>query len=175
MRTTQPVKSQTILPQKVEQIKHWLDLLGLEHVMLKDTHDSAFNILLPIKNCPDIHIALESNFTHISFFSNGLTSLKNESEKAVLSFLLKLLRIQGKYFTSRVITTGPNEDLRIFLGYRLDEVSMYRFSRKIRELIHFVKEVAALLEEFKMDELWRQTEQEPKFPAIDISERVRFL
>ncbi|MHA1946721.1 MAG: hypothetical protein ACW97W_11485 [Candidatus Hodarchaeales archaeon] len=52
---------------------------------------------------------------------------------------------------------------------------MYRFSRKIRELIQFVKEVAKLIEEHKMNELWRETEQEPKFPAIDISERVRFL
>ena len=104
-----------------------------------------------------------------------MTSLKKEPEEAVIGFLRKVLQIQGKYFTSRVITTGPNEDLRIFLGYRLDEVSMYRFSRKIRELIHFVKEVAALLDEFKLDELWRKTEQEPKFPAIDISERVRFL
>lgn len=175
MRSTHPVKAQTVLPQKVEQIKHWLDLLRIEHVILKDNHDNAFNILLPIKNCPDIHIALESNYTHISFFSNGLTSLKKEPDHSVSSFLRRLLQIQAKYFTSRVITTGPNEDLRIFLGYRLDEVTMYRFSRKIREMIHFVKEVAALLEEFKMDELWRQTEQEPKFPAIDISERVRFI
>ena len=86
-----------------------------------------------------------------------------------------MLRIQSKYFTSRVILTGSTDDVRIFQGYRFDEVSMYRFSRKIRELIQFVKEVALLIEEHKMNELWRETEQEPKFPEIDISERVRFL
>ena len=52
---------------------------------------------------------------------------------------------------------------------------MYRFSRKVRELIQFVKEIAELIDELKMNELWRDTEQEPKFPAIDVRERVRFL
>ena len=47
------------IPKKVEQIKHWLDLLRLEHVILSDSHDGSFTFLLPIKNCPDINIALE--------------------------------------------------------------------------------------------------------------------
>jgi hypothetical protein len=165
----------TTLPKQVEQIKHWLDLIGLEHFILKDFQDGAFHIILPIKGCPDIHIAIESKFTHISFFSNGLTRLKDEQETVVAQFLRKLISLQGKYFTSRVITTGQNEDLRIFMGYRLDEVSMYRFSRKIRELIQFVKEVSLLIEEFKLNELWRQTEQDPVHPAIDVSERIRFI
>jgi len=164
MRSIHPITAQTSLPKKIEQIKHWLDLLGIEYIILKDNQDNTFNILLPIKDCPDIHIALESNFTHISFFSNGLTSLAKESQDAVQSFLKQILRLQSKYFTSRVILTGSSDDLRIFLGYR-----------KIRELIQFVKEIAKLIEEHKMNELWRETEQEPKFPAIDISERVRFL
>lgn len=167
--------SRESLPKQVERIIHWIDLIGLEHVILRDTPDGTYNILLPIKNSPDIHIALESNFTHISFFSNGLTRLGLEKKDVVSEFLLKLIRLQGNYFTSRVITTGSNDDLRIFLGYRLDEVSMYRFSRKTRELMQFVKEVALLIEEFGMNELWRKTEQEPKFPAIDIRERIRFL
>jgi hypothetical protein len=175
MKSIHPITAQTSLPKKIEQIKHWLDLLGIEYIILKDNQDNAFNLLLPIKDCPDIHIALESNFTHISFFSNGLTSLAEESQKVVNSFLKQILRLQSKYFTSRVVLTGSTDDLRIFLGYRFDEVTMYRFSRKIRELIQFVKEVAKLIEEYKMNELWRETEQEPKFPAIDISERVRFL
>jgi hypothetical protein len=163
------------LPKRVERIKHWIELIGLENVILKDTHTGDFNIIIPIKDCPDIHVALESKFTHISFFSSGLTSLGKESNKTVHEFLRKLLRIQSKYFSSRVITTGSNDDLRIFLGYRLDEVSMYRFTRKVRELIQFVKEIALLIEKYNMNELWRETEQEPKFPAIDVSERVRFL
>jgi len=175
MRSIHPITAQTTLPKKIEQIKHWLDLLGIEYIILKDNQDNAFNMLLPIKECPDIHIALESNFTHISFFSNGLTSLAEEPQDAVQSFLKQILRLQSKYFTSRVILTGSSDDLRIFLGYRFDEVSMYRFSRKIRELIQFVKEIAKLIEDHEMNELWRETEQEPKFPAIDISERVRFL
>ncbi|MHA1941602.1 MAG: hypothetical protein ACW97P_07735 [Candidatus Hodarchaeales archaeon] len=175
MNPIRPVDSRESLPKKIEQIIHWIDLIGLEHVILRDSPDGTYNILLPIKNCPDIHIALESNFTHISFFSNGLTTLGLETDKVVCDFLRKILRLQGNYFTSRVITTGSNDDLRIFLGYRLDEVSMYRFSRKIRELIQFVKEVALLIEEFGMNELWRKTELEPKFPAIDIRERIRFL
>ena len=175
MKSIHPITAQTSLPKKIEQIKHWLDLLGIEYIILKYNQDNALNLLLPIKDCPDIHIALESNFTHISFFSNGLTSLAEESQKAVNSFLKQILRLQSKYFTSRVILTGSTDDLRIFLGYRFDEVTMYRFSRKIRELIQFVKEVAKLIEKHKMNELWRETEQEPKFPAIDISERVRFL
>ena len=175
MKSIHPITARTSLPKKIERIKHWLDLLGLEYVILKDSQDNAFNLLLPIKKCPDIHIALESNFAHISFYSNGLTSLAEESQKTVNSFLKQLLRLQSKYFTSRAILTGSTDDLRIFLGYRFDEVSMYRFSRKIRELIQFVKEVAKLIDEHKMNELWRETEQEPKFPEIDISERVRFL
>ncbi len=175
MSSSYPVNSNTILPKKVEQIKHWIELIGLEPVILKDSQEGAFNIIIPIKECPDVHVALESKFIHISFFSNGLTSLEKEPDKTVHAFLRKLLRLQSKYFSSRVITTGSNDDLRIFLGYRLDEVSMYRFSRKLRELIQFVKEIALLIEEHGMNELWRQTEQEPKFPAIDISERVRFL
>ena len=167
--------AQFSLPKKVERIKHWIELIGLEPVILKHSHSGDFNIIIPIKDCPDIHVALESKFTHISFFSNGLTSLGKESDKSVHGFLRKLLQLQSKYFSSRVITTGPSDDLRIFLGYRLDEVSMYRFSRKIRELIQFVREIANLIEEYGMNELWRHTEQEPKFPAIDVSERVRFL
>ena len=85
------------------------------------------------------------------------------------------LKVQGHYFTGRVISTSPQEDLRVFLGFRFDEMSMYRFSRKIRELIQFVKEISTLLEKHKMNELWRDTEQEPKFPEIDVRERIRFL
>lgn len=176
MRSIQPIKNYTKIPKQVEQIQHWLDLLRIEYVILTDYHDAgSYHFLLPIKDCPDIHIALENNFTHISFFSNGLTCLSEESDENVYSFIRKLLRIQGKYFTSRVITTGEKEDLRLFLGYRFDEVTMYRFSRKIRELIKFVKEIADLIDQHHMNELWRDTEQEPKFPEIDVRERVRFL
>lgn len=175
MNPTRPENKDITLPKQVEQIKHWIELIGLDPVLIKDSKEQAFNFIIPIKACPDIHVALESKFKHISFFSNVLTSLKDESDKNVQEFLQRLLRLQSKYFSSRVIATGPSDDVRIFLGYRLDEVSMYRFSRKIRELIQFVQEIALLIEELGMSELWRQTEQEPKFPEIDISERVRFL
>lgn len=175
MRSIQPISKNMMIPKKVEQIKHWLDLLRLEHVILSDSHDGSFTFLLPIKNCPDINIALERDFSHLSFFSNGLTRLSRESKDVVHSFLRKLMKLQSHYFTSRVITTSSHEDLRVFIGFRFDEMSMYRFSRKVRELIQFVKEISKLIDEHKMNELWRDTEQEPKFPEIDVSERIRFL
>lgn len=175
MRSISPIKEQSDIPEQVEQVKHWLDLLRLEYVILLDSKDGGYTFLLPIKNCPDIHVALETNFAHISFFSNGLTRLSVEPDEIVHSFLRKAMKLQSKYFTSRLIVTSSQEDLRVFLGFRLDEMSMYRFSRKIRELIQFVKEIAELIDELKMNELWRDTEQEPKFPAIDVRERVRFL
>ncbi len=175
MRSIQPITNHTRIPKQVEQIKHWLDLLRLEYVILSDSHDASFTFLLPIKNCPDINITLEKGFSHLSFFSNGLTRLSNESEDVVHSFLRQLMKLQSHYFTGRVISTSPQEDLRVFLGFRYDEMSMYRFSRKIRELIQFVKEISELIDNYKMNELWRDTEQEPKFPEIDIRERIRFL
>ena len=175
MPSLQPINRYMKLPKQLEQIKHWLDLLGLEYVILADSQDSSFIFLLPVKNCPDINITLEKDFSHISFFSNGLTRLSNESEDVVHTFLRDVVRIQGHYFTSRVISTSPSEDIRVFLGFRLDEMSMYRFSRKIRELIQFVKEISILIEKHKMEELWRDTEQEPKIPEIDMRERIRFL
>lgn len=175
MRSIQPISKHTKIPKQVEQIKHWLDLLRLEYVILSDSHDGSYTFLLPIKNCPDINITLEKDFSHLSFFSNGLTRLSRESEDVVHSFLRQLMKLQSHYFTSRVITTSPQEDLRVFLGFRFNEMSMYRFSRKIRELIQFVKEISELIDKQKMNELWRDTEQEPKFPEIDIRERIRFL
>ncbi|MFX0184279.1 MAG: hypothetical protein ACFE95_14445 [Candidatus Hodarchaeota archaeon] len=175
MRPIHPISKHTKIPKQVEQVKHWLDLLRLEYVILTDTQNGGYSFLLPIKNCPDIHIALENEFAHMSFFSNGLTCLTKEPDETVHSFLRKLLKLQSRYFTSRVIITGPNEDLRVFLGFRFDEVTMYRFSRKIRELIQFVKEISELIDEFHMNEMWRDTEQEPRFPEIDLRERVRFL
>ncbi|UCG01050.1 MAG: hypothetical protein JSW11_15710 [Candidatus Heimdallarchaeota archaeon] len=175
MGSLQPIDKYMKFPKQIEQIKHWLDLLGLEYVILSDSHDGSFTFLLPIKNCPDINITLEKDFSHISFFSNGLTRLSNESKDTINSFLRGVMKVQGHYFTGRVISTGSSEDLRVFLGFRFDEMSMYRFSRKIRELIQFVKEISMLIEKNKMNELWRDTEQEPKFPEIDIRERIRFL
>ena len=170
-----PFNEQTEVPKQVEQVKHWLDLLGLEFIILTHENHGGFNFLLPLKNCPDIHIALENNFNHISFFSNGLTRLTEEPQERITPFLLDLLRLQGEFFTSRLISTGSYDELRIFIGFRFDEMSMYRFSRKLRELIQFVREIAKLLDQHKMNELWRDTEQEPKFPEIDVRERVRFL
>ncbi|MHA1967563.1 MAG: hypothetical protein ACW964_07155 [Candidatus Hodarchaeales archaeon] len=175
MRSINPVKEQSAIPKQVDRIKQWLDLLRLEYVILVDSKDGGYTFLLPIKNCPDIHIALEHNFAHITFFSNGLTCLSEESDEVVHTFLRKVLIMQSKYFTSRIVTTGSKEDLRLFLGFRFKEMNMYRFSRKVRELIQFVKEVAQLIDEHRMNEIWRDTEQEPKFPTIDISERIRFL
>ncbi len=175
MRSISPIKENSDIPKQVEQIKHWLDLLRLEYVILQDSRDGGYTFLLPIKNCPDIHIAMETNFSHISFFSNGLTRLSIEPDEVVHYFLRKAMKLQSNYFTSRLIITSSKEDLRLFIGFRFDEMSMYRFSRKVRELIQFVKEIAELIDEFKMNELWRDTEQEPKFPAIDLRERVRFL
>jgi hypothetical protein len=175
MRSLQPIDKYIKFPKQVDQIKHWLDLLGLEYVILSDSQDDSFTFLLPVKNCPDINITLEKDFSHISFFSNGLTRLSNEPKDVVHSFLRNVMKIQGHYFTSRVISTGASEDLRVFIGFRLDEMSMYRFSRKIRELMQFVKEISLLIEKHKMNELWRDTEQEPKFPEIDMRERIRFL
>lgn len=175
MRTISPIKKHSQIPEQVEQIKHWLDLLRLEYVILVDSKDGGYTFLLPIKNCPDIHIALENHFAHITFFSNGLTCLSIEPDDIVHSFLRKTLVLQSKYFASRLVITSSKEDLRLFLGFRFDEMSMYRFSRKVRELIQFVKEISKLIDEHNMNELWRDTEQEPKFPAIDVRERVRFL
>ncbi|MFX1284879.1 MAG: hypothetical protein ACFFB5_14555 [Promethearchaeota archaeon] len=175
MRSIHPITNHTRIPKQIEQIKHWLDLLRLDYVILSNSHDSSFTFLLPIKNCPDINITIEGDFSHISFFSNGLTRLSTESKEAVNSFLRQLMQLQSHYFTSRVISTSPQEDLRVFLGFRYNEMSMYRFSRKIRELIQFVKEVSELIDKHKMNELWRDTEQEPKFPEIDVRERIRFL
>ncbi|NHJ02415.1 MAG: hypothetical protein EAX86_09795 [Candidatus Heimdallarchaeota archaeon] len=170
-----PFKDQVEAPKQIEQIKHWLDLLGLEYVILTHEGYGGFNFLIPLKNCPDIHVALDSNLNHISFFSNGLTRLSGEPQETLIPFLLDLLRLQGQYFTSRLISTGSNDELRLFIGFRFDEMSMYRFSRKLRELMQFVKEIAKLIDHHKMNELWRDTEQEPKFPEIDVRERVRFL
>ena len=175
MRSISPIKENTRLPKPIEQIKHWLDLLRLDYVILVDSKDGSFTFLLPIKNCPDIHIGLENNYTHISFFSNGLTRLSEEPDDIVHMFLRKIMVLQSKYFTARLVTTSTKEDLRLFIGFRFNEMNMYRFSRKVRELIQFVKEIAELIDEHKMNELWRDTEQEPKFPIIDVSERVRFL
>jgi len=163
------------LPKKVEQVKHWLDLLSLRYIILSDLEDGTYTFLLTLKNCPDINISLENDFSHITFFSNGLTSLINEDDSVVHEFLRQVLRAQARYFTSRVIITGEKDYLRIFLGYRFDEMSMYRFSRKIRELIEFVREIAKLLDEYKMQELWRDIEQEPKYPEINVDDRVRFI
>lgn len=175
MRSIQPISRHAKVPKQVEQIRHWMDLLGLEYVILTDSIDGSYTFLLPIKNCPDINITLEKDFSHLSFFSNGLTRLSIESKDVVHSFLRKLMKLQSHYFTSRVISTGHQEDLRVFLGFRFDEMSMYRFSRKIRELIQFVKKISELIDKNKMNELWRDTEQEPKFPEIDVRERIRFL
>ena len=175
MRSIHPISKQSKIPKQVEQIKHWLDLLRLEYVILSDSQDGSYTFLLPIKECPDINITLENEFTHLSFFSNGLTCLSEESEDVVQSFLRKLLQLQSQYFTGRIISTGPQEHIRVFIGFRYDEMSMYRFARKVRELIQFVKEISELIEQHKMNELWRDTEQEPKFPEIDVRERVRFL
>jgi hypothetical protein len=175
MRSIHPISNHKKIPKQVEQIKIWLNLLRLEYVILSDNQDGGYSFLLPIQNCPDIHIALENEFTHISFFSNALTCLSKEPDETVHAFLRKLLRLQSKYFTSRVISTGSDEDLRVFMGFRFDEVSMYRFSRKIRELMQFVKEISEIINEFQMNEMWRDTEQEPRFPGIDLKERVRFL
>lgn len=175
MRSFKPVKEQSAIPKQVDQIKQWLNLLRLEYVILVDSRDGGYTFLLPITNCPDIHVALENNFAYITFFSNGLTCLSQEPDEVVHTFLRKVMILQSKYFTSRIVTTGSKEDLRLYLGFRFSEMNMYRFSRKIRELIQFVKEVAQLIDEHKMNEIWRDTEQEPKFPTIDISERIRFL
>jgi hypothetical protein len=175
MRSIHPISDRAKIPKQVEQVKHWLDLLRLEYVILANPENGGYTFLLPIKECPDIHIALENQFAHMSFFSNALTCLSKESDETVHSFLRDLLRLQSQFFTGRIITTGSHEDLRLFVGFRFDEVTMYRFSRKIRELIQFVKEISKLIEKYHMNELWRDTEQEPKFPEIDVRERVRFL
>jgi hypothetical protein len=177
MKTIHRIDPRAKLPKPVEQVKHWLDLLRLEYVILADMQDETYTFLLTIKNCPDINIALENNFSHISFFSNGLTSLFDVPEDTINSFLRQILQLQGNYFTGRVISTGEEEDenLRVFIGFRFDEMSMYRFSRKIRELIQFAKEVSEIIEKHKMKEIWRDTEQEPRFPTINMKERVRFI
>ncbi|MFX1335576.1 MAG: hypothetical protein ACFFAM_14215 [Promethearchaeota archaeon] len=175
MRSIQPINKYTKFPKQIDQIKQWLDLLRLEYVILSDSHDGSYTFLLPIKNSPDINITLEKDFSHISFFSNGLTRLTSEPKDVVHTFLRQVMKIQGHYFTSRVVSTSSQEDLRVFIGFRFDEMSMYRFSRKIRELIQFVKEISELIEKFKMNELWRDTEQEPRYPEIDVRERIRFL
>ncbi|MHA1974185.1 MAG: hypothetical protein ACTSW1_14395 [Candidatus Hodarchaeales archaeon] len=175
MTTIQRIDPRGQLPKKVEQVKHWLDLLSLRYIILSDLEDGTYTFLLTLKNCPDINISLENEYSHITFFSNGLTSLVETDEDVIHEFLLQVLRIQARYFTSRVIVTGEKDYLRIFLGYRFDEMSMYRFSRKIRELIDFVRDIAKLLDEFKMHEIWRDIEQEPKYPEINVDDRVRFI
>ncbi len=175
MSKLQPIKNESNIPKQVERVKHWLDLLGLDYVILTDEKDGGFTFLVPIQKYPDINVSLDKEFAHISFFSNGLTRLSEEPDDVIQSFLRQVLKLQSQYFTSRVIITGSNDDVRVFLGFRYDEMSMYRFSRKIRELIHFVQVISSIIDEHKMTELWRDTEQEPKFPTIDVRERVRFL
>ena len=102
MRSIHPISKQTKIPKQVEQIKHWLDLLRLEYVILTDSQDGSYTFLLPIKECPDINITLEHDFSHISFFSNGLTCLSRESEDVVHSFLRKLLQLQSQYLGVRI-------------------------------------------------------------------------
>lgn len=175
MRPIDPVTTPITLPIQIQQVKHWLELLQFEHVVLVEPKNGTYSFLLPIRDSPDIHISLDKDYTHISFFSNGLTSLSAESDEKVHRFLRDIMGLQSSYFTSRVISTGPKEEIRVFLGFRLIEMSMYRFSRKIQELCQFVKEVADLIDKNELNEDWRDLEQEPKYPDIDLRERVRFL
>jgi len=175
MRTIHRIDPRADLPKQVDQVKQWLDLLRFEYVILADLQNETYTFLLTIKDCPDINITLEDGYSHISFFSNALTELKEASEEVILSLMKEILKIQGQFFTGRVILTGENEELRTFNGYRYDEMSMYRFARKVRELLQFVKELSLLIEKYRLKEIWRDTEQEHRFPRIDVRERVRFI
>lgn len=175
MRTIHRIDPRADLPKQVDQVKQWLDLLRFEYVILADLQNETYTFLLTIKDCPDINITLENGYSHISFFSNALTELKEASEEVILSLMKEILKIQGQFFTGRVILTGENEELRTFNGYRYDEMSMYRFARKVRELLQFVKELSLLIEKYRLKEIWRDTEQEHRFPRIDVKERVRFI
>ncbi|WP_455142039.1 hypothetical protein [Candidatus Hodarchaeum mangrovi] len=175
MRTIHRIDPRADLPKQVDRIKQWLELLRFEYVILADLQNKTYTFLLTVKDCPDLNITLENGYSHISFFSNALTELKEAPEKVVLDFLKDILNIQGQFFTGRIILTSENEELRIFNGYRYDEMSMYRFARKVRELLQFLKELSLLIEKYKLKEIWRDTEQEHRFPKIDIRERVRFI
>ncbi|MFW9778144.1 MAG: hypothetical protein ACFFE8_04755 [Candidatus Heimdallarchaeota archaeon] len=105
-----------LLPKQIQQVKHWLELLNLEHILMVEPKEKTYSFLLPIKDSPDLHISLDKEFIHVSFFSNGLTFLSVENGDRVLGFLRDILELQSSYFTSRVITTGKKKEIRVFFG-----------------------------------------------------------
>ncbi|OLS22366.1 MAG: hypothetical protein HeimC3_31080 [Candidatus Heimdallarchaeota archaeon LC_3] len=160
-------------PEIVEEIVHWIDLLGIETVLRRDQRDGAYVIITAWENAPDIFIEVDHKGRMLTIYSNILTNFSSEEDKyeTFYNFLVDVYSHQSKYNKVRACLI-PSEDqtvLKILYRLRASGLGMEYLSEIVRETVAYLKDLQNAIEERGLPEDWRELEGEPKLENIKSS------
>ena len=153
-------------PEIVEEIDHWIALLGLETVLRRDRRDGAYIVITAWENAPDIFLEIDHKGRMLTIYSNILTNFQEDETKSseYYKFLIEIFTLQGKYNKVRACVGMQEEKtvLKIFYRLRTSGLSMEYLSEILRETVAFLKDIQLKIEEYQLIEEWRELEGEPK-------------
>ncbi|MHA1911801.1 MAG: hypothetical protein ACTSYA_08915 [Candidatus Kariarchaeaceae archaeon] len=156
------IESLRSVPNFVEKIAHWLQLSTISHTPLRDKRDGAYTLAVVWAQSPDFFIEIDSSFRFVSFFSNVVTSIEEQSTEKVCTFLKTILQKASEYPSVRPIISKNTGDLRTYNRWRADELNLVLFLRIVRETAQYLNDLAQITVEQKFKEIWRETEGEER-------------
>lgn len=142
---------------------HWVKLLDIATVALKDTRDGAYILIFVVKDMPDLLVEFNVTGRVMTFYSNILTELQGLPDEKVKEFLVKALKLQINFPTVRLnILEAESLPIRILCNYRTSIMNMEFFTELVTEAMDFLGAIDELINEFSFPETWRETEGEEK-------------
>ena len=150
-------------PVYIYNTYHWIQLLNIDSVTLKDTRDGAIIFIFIIKDLPDLLVEFNSSGRTMTFYSNILTELADYPNEEAYAFLVNALQKQINYPTVRLnVLQADTKPIRILSNFKTHIMNMEIFSELVTEAIDFLTMINQLIVEAGFKEVWRTTEGEEK-------------
>lgn len=166
-------------PEIVEHTYHWISLLGLKVISIRDQRDGAWVYILLMKDAPDFYLEFDALARNILVYSNILTEVNatKYTKEFCFDFFIEILHEQATFPKVRIISLdNESNPLKIFSRYYTSKLSMELTSELIRENITFLESITDMIVKFDLEEVWRTTEGEPHLEKNNIpNSRIEYL
>ncbi|MFW9929320.1 MAG: hypothetical protein ACFFD1_08010 [Candidatus Thorarchaeota archaeon] len=165
-------------PGIVEQVNHWISLLGLETILFRDNREGSYIIMIPMKDAPDLFLEFDIYGREMIYYTNVLTDhTPDDPQEPFYNFLIDILNEQTRYPQIRLSLDKQEKIIvKLHMRYRTSctVLTMEFLTQLIRESESFLTDIQKYQEKYALRETWRITEGEPKPPPRSINRHDYF-
>ena len=149
-------------PIFVFKTANWLELADLKFIPLRDKNTGSYAFLLKWKEIPDYHLEIDKDGKNFLIFSNVVTNLNDQSLEKVVEFWMRVSSPSLQYSPVKMVYDPETGNVRAHLHLFWFELNAELFIRIVKSVAKLMEDVANIVDDLELPDIWRKTEGEEK-------------